>query len=96
MTVADFTPADAVLIAIDIAKVRNEVLIEASGQKRRRRLSVLNSRTEHDRDGEGRRCAYPVFAMDETFSPCRWKPPGSAIRLDQRHAARACWRTERL
>lgn len=49
MTVADSTPADAVLVAIDIAKVRNEVLIEASGQKRRRRLSVLNSRAEHDR-----------------------------------------------
>lgn len=28
------------LVAIDIAKVRDEVLIEASGQKRRRRLSV--------------------------------------------------------
>jgi hypothetical protein len=49
MTVADSTPADAVLVAIDIAKLRNEVLIEASGQKRRRRLSVLNSRAEHDR-----------------------------------------------
>lgn len=49
MTVADSTPADAVLVTIDIAKVRNEVLIEASGQKRRRRLSVLNSRAEHDR-----------------------------------------------
>lgn len=49
MTVAYSTPADAVLVAIDIAKVRNEVLIEATGQKRRRRLSVLNSRTEHDR-----------------------------------------------
>jgi transposase len=49
MTVAYSTPADAVLVAIDITKVRNEVLIEATGQKRRRRLSVLNSRTEHDR-----------------------------------------------
>ena len=29
MTIPDSTPADAVLVAIDIAKVRNEVLIEA-------------------------------------------------------------------
>ena len=42
-------PPDAVLVAIDIAKVRNEVLIEASHHKRRRRLSVLNTRAEHDR-----------------------------------------------
>jgi hypothetical protein len=40
-------PPDAVLVAIDIAKVRNEVLIEASHHKRRRRLSVLNTQAEH-------------------------------------------------
>ena len=43
------TPADVVQVAIDIAKMRNEVLIEAPGHKRRRRLSVLNNRAEHDR-----------------------------------------------
>lgn len=37
-------PTDALLVAIDIAKVRNEVLIEAPNHKRRRRLSVLNTR----------------------------------------------------
>jgi transposase len=42
-------PTDALLVAIDIAKVRNEVLIEAPNHKRRRRLSVLNTRAEHDR-----------------------------------------------
>jgi hypothetical protein len=42
-------PTDALLVAIDIAKVRNEVLIEAPTHKRRRRLSVLNTRAEHDR-----------------------------------------------
>lgn len=31
MTTSDSTPAAAVLVAIDIAKVRNEVLIEAPG-----------------------------------------------------------------
>lgn len=49
MTTLDSTPAAAVLVAIDIAKVRNEVLIEAPGHKRRRRLLVLNTRAEHDR-----------------------------------------------
>jgi hypothetical protein len=49
MTSPNVIPADAVLVAIDIAKVRNEVLIEASGHKRRRRLPVLNTRAEHDR-----------------------------------------------
>lgn len=44
MTTSDSTPAAAVLVAIDIAKVRNEVLIEAPGHKRRRRLLVLNTR----------------------------------------------------
>ena len=42
-------PTDDLLVAIDIAKVRNEVLIEAPNHKRRRRLSVLNTRAEHDR-----------------------------------------------
>ena len=49
MTSPDSISADAVLVAIDIAKVRNEVLIEAPGHRRRRRLSVLNTRVEHDR-----------------------------------------------
>lgn len=48
MTTLDSTPAAVVLVAIDIAKVRNEVLIEAPGHKRRRRLLVLNTRAEHD------------------------------------------------
>jgi transposase len=42
------TPSGATFAAIDIAKHRNEVLIEVSGQ-RRRRLTVLNTREEHDR-----------------------------------------------
>lgn len=49
MTVANSIPTDAVLVAIDIAKVRNEVLIEVLDDKRRRRLQVLNNRAEHDR-----------------------------------------------
>jgi hypothetical protein len=40
-------PAAAALVAIDIAKTRNEVLLEVPGQ-RRRQLIVLNTRREHD------------------------------------------------
>lgn len=42
-------PERAVLVAIDIAKTRNEVLIEDSARARRQRLTVLNTRVEHDR-----------------------------------------------
>lgn len=49
MTLAQTMPDGAVLVAIDVAKHRNEILIEAPGRTRRRRLMVLNTRTEHDR-----------------------------------------------
>ena len=49
MTDRNPIPAGAVLVAVDIAKLRNEVLIEIPAQKRRRSLSVLNNRAEHDR-----------------------------------------------
>jgi hypothetical protein len=37
------------LVAIDIAKTRNGVLIEAPDGRRRRRLTILNTRDDHDR-----------------------------------------------
>jgi transposase len=49
MTMRQPTPVDAALVAIDIAQARNEVLIEVPGQRRRRRLTVPNTRAEHDR-----------------------------------------------
>jgi transposase len=49
MTMHEPMPAEVALVAIDIAKTRNEVLIEVPGQRRRRRLTVLNTRAEHDR-----------------------------------------------
>jgi transposase len=48
MTRIDPTPEGAALAAIDVAKHRNEVLLEVPGQ-RRRRLTVLAKRAEHDR-----------------------------------------------
>ncbi|MEB3321482.1 MAG: IS110 family transposase [Synechococcaceae cyanobacterium] len=49
MTAHQPTAEGAVLAAIDVAKHRNEVLIEEPGRMRRRRLTVLNTRDEHDR-----------------------------------------------
>ena len=49
MTTQQFTPPQAALVAIDIAKNRHEILIEPGPAMRRRRLSVLNNRAEHDR-----------------------------------------------
>ena len=40
---------DAVLVAIDIAKHKNAVLVERPGSPRRRILTVINSHAEHDR-----------------------------------------------
>ena len=49
MTIQQLTPTQGVLAAIDVAKARNEVLIEIPGHARRRRLTVPNTRAEHDR-----------------------------------------------
>jgi transposase len=43
------TPADAVLVAHRYLEARNDVLIELPGSVRRKRLTVLNTKTEHDR-----------------------------------------------
>jgi len=48
MTIRETTPAPAVLVAIDVSKARNDVLIETPGAARRRRLVVPNTRIEHD------------------------------------------------
>ncbi|SCB31630.1 hypothetical protein [Rhizobium multihospitium] len=49
MTRPDPIPVNAVMVAIDIVKVRKDMLIEARCKKHRGRLSVLNTRAEHDR-----------------------------------------------
>ena len=49
MTELNPTLAPATLVAIDIAKYRHEVLIEAAGQARRRRLTILSNKADYDR-----------------------------------------------
>jgi hypothetical protein len=46
MTERNPTPASATLVAIDISKHRHEVLIEAPGHHRRRRLTILSTRAD--------------------------------------------------
>jgi transposase len=88
MTSPNAIPADAVLVAIDIAKACNEVLIEAPSHKRRRRLSVLNSRAEHDRLVEvlqtyGRPVICAFEATGNYHRPVAWRlaEAGFEVRL---------------
>ena len=88
MTTSDSTPAGAVLVAIDIAKVRNEVLIEDPSQKRRRRLQVLNNRAEHDHLVEvlrtyGRPVVCALEATGNYHRPIAWRlaEAGFEVRL---------------
>jgi transposase len=49
MTIPQPTPEGSILVAIDVSKLRNDVLIEIPGKTRRIRMTVLNCRAEHDR-----------------------------------------------
>ncbi len=43
------TPDASVLVAIDIAKHRHEILIAVPGKKRRRRMTIQNTREDYHR-----------------------------------------------
>lgn len=63
MTNRQPTPSGAALVAIDIAKHRHEVLVERPGHGRRQRLTILNTREDHDRLVDVlRSLGYPVIA----------------------------------
>lgn len=49
MTDTIIAQTEPVLVAIDISKIRHEVLISIPRKRRRRRLSVLNRRDVFDR-----------------------------------------------
>lgn len=49
MTNDNDTTSGTALVAIDIAKVKNDIVIELPGKQRRRRMKVLNTRAEHQR-----------------------------------------------
>jgi transposase len=78
MTLKEPTPPEAVLVAIDVSKNRNDVLIGLPGQRRRRRLVVPNTRAEHDRFIDALRCLdWPVVAGFEATGnyhrPLAWR-----------------------
>ena len=43
------TASTPTLVAIDIAKAKNDVIIERPGKRRRQRMKILNTRAEHQR-----------------------------------------------
>ncbi len=88
MTTHQLTPPCGVLVAIDIAKIRNEILIESPGHARRRRLTVLNTRAEHDRlitllTGFGQPVTCGFEATGNYHRPLAWRllQAGFAVRL---------------
>lgn len=87
MTIHQLTPAQGILVAIDVAKARNEVLIEGQSQ-RRRRLTVLNTRVEHDRfitllSGLGQPVTCAFEATGNYHRPIAWRllQAGFDVRL---------------
>jgi transposase len=49
MTQKEDRSRPSVLVAIDVAKLKNDVLIEVPGKRRRQRLRILNTQADHDR-----------------------------------------------
>jgi transposase len=79
-------PDDVVLVAIDIAKARNEVLIDIPGHKHRRRLTVLNTRADHDRllallTELGRPIACGIEATGNYHRPIAWRLRGAGCEV---------------
>lgn len=88
MTAHPLAPPPGILVAIDVAKTRNEVLIEVPGPPRRRRLTVPNTRPEHDRlvqiladPGPSATCG--LEATGNCRRPLAWRPlqAGFEVRL---------------
>jgi transposase len=88
MTKPQLTPPQGILVAIDIGKTRNEVLIEIPGHARRRRLTVLNTRADYDRlidllSGLGQPVTCAFEATGNYHRPLAWRllQAGFTVRL---------------
>src|SRR3954467_8168392 len=88
MTKPQLTPTQGILVAIDIGKTRNELLIEIPGHARRRRLTVLNIRAEYDRlidllSGLGQPVTCAFEATGNYHRPLAWRllQAGFTVRL---------------
>ena len=49
MTIYNDTSSNTALVAIDIAKAKNDIVIERPGSKRRQRLRICNTDADHQR-----------------------------------------------
>jgi len=79
-------PEGAALLAIDVAKRRNEVLLEVPDVRRRRRMTVLNTRPEHDRliadlEALGRPVVAGFEATGNYHRPLAWRLIEAGIEL---------------
>jgi transposase len=88
MTNHQLTPNAGILVGIDVAKARNEVLIEIPGATHHQRLTVLNRRAEHDRliellQGLGHPVVCGFEATGNYHRPLAWRllQAGFDIRL---------------
>jgi transposase len=88
MTKPQLTPTQGILVAIDIGKTRNEILIEIPGHARRRRLTVLNTRADYDRlidllSGLGQPVTCAFEATGNYHRPLAWRllQAGFTVRL---------------
>ena len=66
MTDTNIAQTTPVLVAIDISKVRHEVLIAVPGKKHRRRLTVLNQLDDFNRLGEAVGLKISDIVLDES------------------------------
>ena len=88
MTKLTSTPAGAVLVAIDMSKSRQEVLIERPEGGRRRRMTVMATRQDYDGFAEqlaaiGRPIIVGFEATGSRSPTCPWvggRQPTSAMR----------------
>src|SRR3954470_17967012 len=88
MAKPQLTPTQGILVAIDIGKTRNEILIEIPGHARRRRLTVLNTRADYDRlidllSGLGQPVTCAFEATGNYHRPLAWRllQAGFTVRL---------------
>ena len=86
MTQSEDRTNRSILVAIDVAKLKNDVLIEAPGKRRKQRLRVLNTQSDHDRlikhlSGLEGRVEVGFEATGNYHRPLAWRLLRAGFRL---------------
>lgn len=86
MTRLNPTPRDTALVAIDVAKTKNDVLIQPPGTARQQRLKVINTAAEHQRlidhlNGLGCPVCVGFEATGNYHRPLAWQLGRAGFRL---------------